>query len=558
MKGKIKYIGLFLASLLLTRCANVVAPTGGAKDVTPPKVVEAKPANNSTGFDGSKIDITFDEFVTLNNASQQVLVSPPLATKPDVKLSGKTVSLKFKEDLKPHTTYTIDFGEAVKDLHEGNQFKDYRYSFSTGEVIDTLSLVGKVLNADDKKPAPALLVGLYAFRHDGHGDAIQPALDSLFLQPTLRAPDFIAKTDKEGAFSIHGLPNSRFLVFALEDMNANLYYDLPNEKVAFIDTLVSPSDSVSLTLYAFTEVDTTQMLLESKLVEEGLLRFVFRWPAEKVKVSTPDNLPDTFRMVEVWSKQRDTLCWYFTPEILDSLHVIIQSETDTLINKEDCFSLHYKGAKPRNERNARVLKIFNNLKNNLLPSGEELLFRFAEPVTDFRFHDTSVFISGTDTLYNAMHFEQVDAYGMEYRLVSTIKESENYTINMADSVFYSVRGHTNNTFVLKFKRAVDTDFGNILIKVSPADQRQAVIQLLDNKGAVVEQQVVDSTATVAFRQLLPGKYKLQAVIDNDRNGQWSTGNFHRRFQPETTISYKDEFDLKAGWDIAPDEIWNLR
>ena len=545
MKGKIKYILLFLTPLLLMRCANVVAPTGGAKDITPPKVVEAQPANHSTGFDGHRIEITFDEFVTLNNASQQVLVSPPLSAKPDIKLSGKTVSVKFKEDLKPNTTYTIDFGEAVKDLHEGNQFKDYRYTFSTGEAIDTLTLQGKVLNADDKKPAAALLVGLYLEK------------DSLFEQPVRRAPDFIAKTDKEGAFRFHGLPEKHFLVFALEDMNSNLFYDLPNEKVAFLDTLVAPSDSVSLTLYAFTEVDTTQMLLESKLVEEGLLRFAFRWPADGVSVTVSDELPDAFQMVEVWSKQRDTLCWYFTPEVLDSLRVIIQSEADTLINKNTRFSLHYKGAKAKNERDARTLKVSNNLKNNLLPPGETLNLHFPEPVTEIRFHDTSTLIAGTDTLYNALRFEQVDAYGMEYRLATTVHDSLNYTLTMPDSVFHSVRGRTHGGFSFKFKRASDADLGGIIVKVCPPAGRQAVVQLLNNKGAVLEQQVVDSTASVAFRELAPGKYRLQAVIDDDRDGKWSTGSFHRRFQPETVVPFKDEFDLKAGWDIAPDEIWKL-
>ena len=135
------------AALLLSACANVVAPTGGAKDVTPPKVTEAVPANQGTGFNGRKIELTFDEYVTLNNANQNVIISPLLKEKPDIKLSGKTVVVKFKEDLRPNTTYTIDFGAAIKDLHEGNQLKDYVYSFSTGDHIDTLTLAGKVLNA---------------------------------------------------------------------------------------------------------------------------------------------------------------------------------------------------------------------------------------------------------------------------------------------------------------------------------------------------------------------------------------------------------------------------
>ena len=531
MKGKIISIGLILAALLLTRCANVVAPTGGAKDVTPPEVVEAKPANHSTGFDGNKIELTFDEFVTLNNASQQVLVSPPLSIKPDIKLSGKTVTIKFKSALKPNTTYTVNFGEAVKDLHEGNQFKDYHYSFSTGDYLDTLKLVGKVLNAEDKKPAADLFVSLYA------------AADSLFDQPMRRAPDFITKTDKEGAFGFYGLPDRRFLVFALQDMNSNLCYDLPNEKVAFLDTLVSPADSVSLTLYAFTEVDTTQMLLESKLVEEGLLRFVFRHPAEGISVTTSDSLPDAFRRVEVWSKQQDTLCWYFTPEVMDSLRVEIHSDADTLINSEKHFSLHYKGTKPRNERNASTLKVSNNLKNNLLPPGEDLLLRFSEPIVEI--HDT------------LLRYIQTDIYGMEYRVDTTICDTTNYILNIGDSTFYSIRGRVNNAMALKLKRARDNDFAAIVIKVRPPDHCQAIVQLLNNKGGVLDQQVVDSTATVAFRQLLPGKYKLQAVVDMDRNGKWSTGNFHHQALPETIVPYKDEFDVKPGWDIAPDEIWEL-
>lgn len=530
----------FVTVLFLSACANVVAPTGGAKDTTPPKVVAAKPENHGTGFNGRKIEITFDEYVTLNNASQQVLVSPPLSAKPDIKLNGKTVSIKFKEDLKPNATYTINFGEAIKDLHEGNVFKEFTYTFATGETLDSLNLRGKIFNADDKKPAPDFFVGLYA------ADSCQH--DSVFFQPMLRVPDYIAKSDKEGAFRFIGLPHRRFLVFAIEDMNSNRYFDLPNEKVAFLDTLVVPNDSLNLTLYAFSEVDTTQMLLESKLVEEGLLRFVFRWPADSISVTATDSLPEGFRMVEVWSNAHDTLCWYFTPKVKDSLHVAIRSEFDTLINKDLRFSLHYKGSKPKNARDAQLLKVSNNLKNNLLLPEHDLLLRFSEPVTEI--HDT-------------LRFVQTDACGMEYRLDTTFSDTENYEFKLADSVFFSVRGRTNKAFTLKFKRATDTDLGAIIIKVCPPAGCQVVVQLLDSKGTVVDRQIVAPTqgtsATVAeFHQLSPGKYKLQAIIDIDRNGRWSTGDFHHRHLPEAIIPYGDELDLKAGWDIAPDENWDLR
>ena len=195
---KLKYL-LFCLAMLLTaflaqRCANAVAPTGGPKDETPPKVVAAVPENHSTNFNVKKIEITFDEYISLENANQNVLISPPLNEKPDFKLKNKTVIVKFKETLAANTTYTINFGSAIKDLHEGNPLKDYVYSFSTGNHIDTLCMAGKVLNAEDKKPVENVYVSLYAADRDN--------LDSL---PMSIKPNYITKTDKEGHFRLDGL-----------------------------------------------------------------------------------------------------------------------------------------------------------------------------------------------------------------------------------------------------------------------------------------------------------------------------------------------------------------
>lgn len=533
MKDKKLFLLLILAAFLLTRCANVVAPTGGAKDITPPKVAEANPVNKGKAFNGRKIELTFDEYVTLNNASQQVLFSPPLANKPDIKLSNKTVVIKLKEDLRPNTTYTIDLGDAVKDLHEGNVFKDYTYTFSTGDVLDTLNLHGTVLDAESQKPVEKLYVGLY--------DASSVTEDSLFLLPCQQAPDYLARTDKEGHFHLHGLPDVPFLVFALEDMNANLYYDLPNERVAFLDTLVCPSDSVSLTLAVFTEVDTNQMLLESKLVEEGLLRFVFRRPADNVAIDMEHPAIDSFQMVKVWSALHDTLNCWFTPNVLDSLRVNIQY--DTLININNNFNLRFRETRTNRRPDSKTLKVGNNLKNKMLMQGDDFLLRFPEPIT-----------INKDTC-----FEQADGDGMVFRLTETASrqiDSVN-AIHLSDSTFFSVRGRTNDSIDFKFRRAQESDLGNIYIKVCPPEGKQVVVQLTDNKGKVLDQRVIDSVAKVGFTQLIPDKYKLQAIIDSDRDGKWSPGNFHKRFLPETVILYKDALDVKAGWDIDLDEIWKL-
>ena len=514
----------------MVRCANVVAPTGGPKDVTPPEVKKAVPENGTTGFSGKRIEITFDEYVTLANANQEVLFSPPLTTKPDVKLSGKTVIIKLKETLKPDATYTIRFGNAVKDLHEGNVFKDYFYTFSTGDCLDTLSMSGKVVNADDEKGVDGIFVMLYV------------ETDSVYDQPTRRAPDFITKTDKEGEFRFDGLPDTKFHIFALSDVNSNFFYDMPNEKAAFLDTLVAPSDSVSFMLQAFVEEDTTQMLLEKKLVEEGLLRFVFRRPADEVEITFSEPTVDTFKMVQVWSKERDTLRCFFTPNVMDSLRVAVQF--DTLINDNTNYNLNYRESLQRSRRNNNYIKVSSNIQSKKLRPDVDFILSFPEPIVEVYPYDT-------------LRFEQVDDYGMKFRLVTTIDDTTTYAVNLPDSVFFSVRGRTNDTLSFQFKRAQRNDYGNLYIWVQPAEGTQAVIQLLNNRDKVVDQRVIDTLQRLEFLQLTPETYKLRAIIDADRNGKWSTGNYHRFFLPEKIIPYKDNLDIKPAWDMDLEEVWDL-
>ena len=601
---------LLLTAFLAQRCANAVAPTGGPKDETPPKVVGTVPENRSTNFIGKKIELTFDEYISLENANQNVMISPPLSEKPDIKLKNKTVIIKFKETLAANTTYTINFGAAIKDLHEGNQFKDYVYSFSTGDHIDTLCIAGTVLNAVDKKPVEGVYVSLYAADRDN--------LDSL---PMTTVPNYLTKTDKEGKFSLNGLADKKYLVFALKDANANLYFDLPNEEVAFLDTLVPasypwtppkpqvldstivdstliindstlfiPADSLveiehdsltlipdtlqtlpqdtlpqrvfdqnalNLTLYMFTEVDSTQVLLEKKLVEEGLLRFVFRHPAKEAVVMTPEMLPDTFNLVTLHSAEHDTVWWYFTPNMKDSLWVHVKH--DTIINDSSRYSLKFKDKNARN-RKPETLKVSNNLlgRDGLIP-GQDLILTFSEPVVSYQMHDSAVFKCDTIVYYDTLAFEKADEYGLQYRLTTPFSADLSYSLEIPDSVFFGIRGRTNEPIKAEFHRMKDDEYGNIYITVKPPEgMKQVVVQLLNENGKVLEEQVIKGEEEVMFEHLLPAKYKLRALLDADGNGKWSTGNYHYRVQPETVIEYYDTLDLKAGWDIDLEDVWILK
>ena len=549
---KVKHI-LITASLLLTaflaqRCANAVAPTGGPKDNMPPVVVEAVPENHSVNFIGKKIEITFDEYITLENANQNVMISPPLSEKPDIKLHNKTVVVKFKESLAPNTTYTINFGSAIKDLHEGNLFKDFVYSFATGDHIDTLSVKGNVLSAADKKPVENAYVGLYA-----------ADLDNVYDLPMSAKPNYITKTDKEGRFSLNGLADKNYLIFALKDVNFNLYFDQPNEEVAFLDSLVHPNDSISHTLYMFTEVDSTQVLLEKKLIEEGLLRFVFRHPAKDAVVMTPEMLPDTFNLVTMHSAEYDTIWWYFTPNVMDSLWV--QVKYDTVINDSSRYSLKFKeaGGNRRRKTEPKKLTVSNNLLNRVgLIPGQDLVLKFSEPIISYQMSDSAVFKCDSTVYYGRLAFEPADEYGMKYRLTTPFSADSSYSFEIPDSVFWGIRGRTNDVIRADFHVLKDDEYGNIYITVAPPKgMKQVVVQLTDESGKVLKEEAITHKQEVMFDYLMPAKYKLRAILDADGNGKWSTGNYHHHTLPETILDYKDPLELKAGWDIDLEEVWNL-
>ena len=557
--------------LSFIRCANVVSPTGGPKDTIPPVVLQSLPENQSANFQDKEIHITFDEYVTLNNPTNNIFISPPLENNPEYKLSGKSLIIKFKEPLKSDVTYSINFGEAIKDLHEGNVFKDYSFVFSTGENIDTLTLEGKLLQSVDHKPSADYFVMLYADDND------TISIDSL---PYVSKPYYATKSDKDGKFKFSGLKENDYLIFALKDENSNMKFDLPNESVAFLDSLVNPihnaqfiihndsltKDSVkhevkkieSLTLYTFLQEDTIQKLLKKEVPEEGLLRFVFNRPAQNVKIEVLETLPDTFDIFPTYSMNYDTVNWYFTPN-KDSLLFTINY--DTLINDTTLLSLKPRkvgGKRGKQENVSKSLNITTNISGSKLRPEQDLILTFKEPITNIVMRDTSWYIVGKDTIINDLHFEKIDSFGLKYKLDKTFEPEKSYKIIIPDSVFYSFKGVTNDTVEFSFKVPALSEYGNIFVKVEvPENVPQIIVELLDEKDKFLERQIITSTTRVEFKYLSPKKYKLRATLDEDANSRWSPGDYSKKRLPESVYYHKDIFDVKANWDIDLEETWSF-
>jgi len=587
---------MLITAILLIRCANVVTPSGGPKDTQQPVVLESTPENNSKNFKGKSIHITFDEFVTLNNPSNNVLISPPMVKKPTYRLSGKTLVIRFEEPLRPNTTYSINFGNAIKDLHEGNIFNGYVFNFSTGESIDSLSLQGKVISASELTPKEGFFVGLYSDDND------TLTLDSL---PYLVKPNYITTTDKKGAFEFHGLADKEYLIFALNDNNSNLIFDLPNEEIAFYPEMVRPyyiepqivietkttdtlvldsiaNDSVSheiildtiskidsvleikkleypnFEVFSFIQEDSIQKIFKKELVEEGLLRFIFRYPADNVSITAIEELPDTFNIPPVYSTRKDTVLWYHTP-YKDSLLISIIDGVN--ISDTTRYSLKprtsmSKRKRKQEENSVKRLSVKNNIKGNKLKPEQPLILTFNDPIVRINQPDSLFFIENKDTIYRNLTFEKVDDYGFKYQIIKDINPDIKYQLVIPDSVFFGIRNMTNDSIRLSFSVQEESALGNIFLTVVvPDDVPQIILELTTEQGKVVERRILTHTDEVAFWYIDPGKYKLKAILDLDANGVWSPGNFNKRLQPEKIIFYKGTLEVRANWDIDLDEPW---
>lgn len=581
------------AIYLFSLCAHPVSPGGGLKDTEPPIVVKAVPENYSTNFDQKSIIVTFNEFVKLNKLQQQLLISPPTNELPEIKLKGKSIHIKFLEDLKPETTYSVYFGDAIVDLTEGNPIAGYTYVFSTGSILDSMSITGQVVNAFDLKPSVETFVMLYLDDND------TIPLDSL---PYFVRPYYISRTNKQGTFRLQNLRNEQYKLFAINDMNSNFLFDLPGEAIAFSDSLISPefvmpilkdtlekADSlvaatkdsliniaggllpekkedslIKLTksskyLYLFSQVDSTQKLLRAELTKAGMLTFAFRFPASDIEVESLYPVPDSFQVMKYYNKNADSLYWYFSQQVLDSLNIHITK--DSTINDTVSLSLIPR-AKPTAKKASKLVENVNSLrysssaKYRKLDLNKYLDLKFEEPVVWYQMRDSNRFINNKDTIYNQVAFTKMDSLGLNYRMSATFEAGGSYDLSIPDSVFVGFSGKWNDTILMNFKVPTLEDYGNLVIDIQIDSAETMIVQLLNTKDLVLAENQLHKSEIVHFNTLNPGKYKIKVIQDRNKNGRWDSGNYAGKIQPERVNIFPKELEIRANWDL--EEEWDLK
>ncbi len=595
MRGLVKIIFFVFVVFIIYECAHEVMPSGGPKDISPPVVLETEPENGSAHFNSDKFTLTFDEFIQLDNINQKVLISPPMKTLPEFKLRGKSLMIKFKDGLKPNTTYSVNFSDAITDLTEKNPLLNYTYIFSTGDRVDSMNISGTVVNAFDLKPVEDVSVMLYKDDND------TIPLDSM---PFRVQPFYLGKTDANGHFMLNGLADEPYLIFALKDLNSNYIYDQPGEEIAFLDSLIMPqyqepmkadtmiSDSSVFVpdsgflknpqsladslyqdslkqyesqvtyydLFLFNETDSTQKLLNAKLLRRNTLRFAFSRPIEGVTIEALNFSEDTLWHVAEISAGKDTVTWFVKNLPVDTLDLLVMHGADTL----DLLSQSLiprqailRGARNKRKKNEEVRKEYlgfkNNIKNNNLRLDKNPELVFDQPVVKV-ISDSILLVSGKDSTYSPK-FYFADSLHRKIVFPLKLKEDTHYAIVLPDSSVIDWNGLFNKKKTISFGTKSLRDYGVFVLDLTPVYPMSYILQLMTEKEKVLREVYFSSDTTVTFQYLTPGEYVLKLIFDTNGNRKWDSGNYIYKIEPESVTFFPKKVTIRANWEVQ--EKWNI-
>lgn len=590
-----------LAVLAVVSCAKMGQPDGGWYDETPPVIVRTTPQDQGTNIKDKKISIYFNEYIKVDNPTEKVVISPPQIEQAEIVASGKKIAVELKDSLKPNTTYTVDFSDAITDNNEGNPLGNYTYTFSTGGHIDTMQVAGYVLNAQNLEPIKGILVGLY-----------NNLSDTIFTkEPMLR----VSRTDSRGKFIIKGVAPGDYRIYALQDADNNYVFNQKSEQLAFSHEIITPSfkpdvrqdtvwrdslhiDSImrvpythflpdDIVLRAFTETQTDRYLIKTERTEPDRFTLYFSYGDSLLPQITGLNFNADDAFIIEAAEKRDTVTYWLRDTMLvnqDTLRMevkymatdtlgVLRLQTDTMdilakVPYEKRLKQQQDEYEEWKKKQEKAKKRGKEYETEMKPKALEPKYNVAsEPDPDQNITitmpaplasaDTSRIhlYSKHDTLWYKSPFVLRPKPGVHrtYELLGEWRPGIEYSLEIDTMAFTDIYGKTSAPKKQGFKVKTEDSYATILFDITGMADTTVVVQLLNSSDAVVKEAATDN-GRVEFYYIKPDTYYARMFIDSNRNGTWDTGDYAADRQPETTYYYPDKIECKAKWDLTL--TWN--
>ena len=531
-----KLIYTVLSIVVISGCAKRGSPTGGPVDSIPPVLINASPKINSTNFDSKEIRLTFDEFVKLDKVEEQLIISPPIdkssyKVKP---LSGvtKKVFLEFIDSLETETTYSINFGNSIKDNNEGNPLTFFSYTFSTGETIDSLYVRGNISDAFDIDTDNYISIHLYR-------------IDSVFNDSIIfnNRPTYISNSLDSTSYQFKNIKEGKYLILALKDIDNNYFFDPFYDKIGFIDSLITlPRDSI-INFKLFKE-ETSLIWDKPHFINSEKIGFGYYGKLDLKNIEIESSIPDSVNYTYTKENEKDTLIFWLSKNSFDSLNFnLIEKDTTKLVTVKfdrakdtliDSLSISPKTA------NIIHLKETFKLSSNI-------------PLKNIE--DSLITIRDIDSLivpFTTSINDNLDQIDIEFE----VSPSDNYRVFILPEAIKDVRGVSNDSLQYNVVSQSLEDYGNVYLDVIRNSSSKFILQMIDSNGEVIRVfKNVNQDATYNFDYVRPGKYIFRLIEDANNNDKWDTGNYLKKIKPERVYYFSNELEVRANWDL--NETFNL-
>lgn len=590
-----------LAALAVVSCAKMGQPDGGWYDETPPVIVRTTPQDKGVNVKQKKISIYFDEYIKVDNPTEKVVISPPQIEQAEIAASGKKIVVELKDTLKPNTTYTVDFSDAITDNNENNPLGNYTYTFSTGDHIDTMEVAGYVLDAQNLEPIKGILVGLYS-----------NLSDTIFTkEPMLR----VSRTDSRGKFVIKGVAHGDYRIYALQDADNNYIFNQKSEQIAFTHDIITPSsmpdirqdtiwrdslriDSIirvgythflpdNIVLRAFTEVQTNRYLVKTERTEPDHFTMFFSYGDSLLPQIRGLNFNEQDAFIIEPTEKQDTITYWLRDTMLvnqDTLRMevkymatdtlgVLQLQTDTMDvlakvpyekrlkqqadeyeewkKKQD--KAKKRGKEYETEMPKKALEPKYNVASEPAPD-QNITITVPTPLASA---DTSRIhlYSKHDTLWYRSPFVLRPKPGQHrtYELLGEWRPGIEYSLEVDTMAFTDIYGKTSAPKKQGFKVKTEDAYATLLFDITGMADTTVVVQLLNSQDVMVKE-VSTSNGRAEFFYIKPDTYYARMFIDTNKNGIWDTGDYAADRQAETTYYYPDKIECKAKWDLTL--TWN--
>lgn len=571
-------------------CANIGNPSGGPIDKTPPIFMRSNPTPNAVNVKDRKIEIFFDEIVTLKDPSTKIIVSPAQTEMPRMSALGRKVTVELVDSLLPNTTYTIDFSNSIQDNNEGNAIDNFAFAFSTGSVIDSMRVSGYVLDSRTLEPMQSVVVGLQS-----------NLADSAFHREKLQR---VALTNDRGQFTIRNVSPGSYHIFALKDLDRDYKFGNPTEDIAFLDSIIVPSigsreaaDTVyndlneidtimratrpayfpnDILLSMFNEDRKSQYLANNLRVDSTRISLTFAAASDtlpSLSIVGRNDVPDQWYTLER-SQTNDTLTYWIRPPHLVSADTLMVAttylRTDTASNLSwgtDTLKFTFqrqKAKKKKKNEETDSLEQIRFMELHPLANGTQevyapLLLQTGTPIERYSreaFHLQRKLQNDT-TFYPAeiksIALRDSTLSRRDLMLKVDWEPGAAYTLAVDSLAMTDIYGLQTKPLKVDFNVRKMEEYGNIVFNIT-AVRDSAIVELLDGTEKIVLRAPVKNHRAELLN-LLPGKYYARLFIDRNGNGKYDTGNYDMHLQPEETVYYPGAINLKKNWDV--EQTWDI-